>query len=152
MKNKIKILVTLLLFILSKNSYALENETITVTVGDIDAPVFNINVSWDSMEFKYVEQKNYIWSEEDKSYILGESTYEWNTSNNSLNITNNSHCSVLINLNYKSLTESINGSFDISKYTMKSKETKKFKLTLDGNLTKNNTDYIKIGTIELAIF
>lgn len=150
MKNKILILIGLLLCF-TINVYALDDENIDVTVGEVDVPVYNVEVSWDSMEFTYNEQVNFIWDNNSHTYELHESTYKWLASNNNINVKNKSSNPIKIQLNYKKINENIIGNFNMSDATIYSGVSMDFKLTLDGELSPSNTDYIKVGTIELNI-
>lgn len=150
MKSKILLLIAILIVSIM-NVYALDNEEINVTVGEVDVPVYNVEIYWDSMDFVYTEQINYVWDNTTHTYELGNSTYYWSNLNNSLNVFNNSSYSINVKLGYTMINKDITGRFEIdnAKITPGSNET--FKLNLDGKLSSSNTDYIKVGTIELNI-
>jgi len=150
MKDKILLLICTLCFSII-GVYALEDKVLTVTVGSVDAPVYNVEVTWESMEFIYNEQVNYIWDKTTHKYELSESTYYWSNQNNKVKVINNSHYAIDVNLQYKSINEDINGKFDIESIKLSSGISKDFELILKGSLSSNNTSYIKVGTIELNI-
>lgn len=148
---KIKLLALLLMLNPGIIGHIIDNKDISIKVGEIDAPVYNVEVSWDAMKFTYEETINYEWDGNNHSYELVDSTYKWNTSTNVININNKSTTSVDIELSYLSEKEKINGTFDISNKTIKANEKLTSKLTLNGQLSQNNIDYIKVGTINLLI-
>ena len=128
-----------------------KDNSMAVHVGEVTPPTYNIEISWDSMEFTYQETINYIWDPNTHAYELTTPTYNWETTNNNINIENKSNIIINVELNYVSDNETIDGEFDISKTTIKQNERIISKLTLDGKLTSNNTEYIKIGKINLTI-
>lgn len=148
---KKKILILILIFSPILMGYTIEDKDISVTVGNVETPVYELEVTWDSMEFIYNETINYVWDSNTHSYELTTPTYKWNTSNNVIEIKNKSSLAVNINLNYTSINENINGKFDISETTIKQNENFKSKLILDGELSPNNNNYVKVGTINLII-
>jgi len=150
MKNKILLLIVIFIFSIV-NVYALDDEKISITVGDVDVPVYNVEVYWDSMEFSYNEQVNFVWNNETYTYELEESTYYWSNSNNSVDIFNKSSYSMNVELDYIVIDQDISGSFDIDKAKLTPGSQKNFKLNLNGELSTDDTDYIKVGTIELSI-
>lgn len=146
-----KIIFLLAILLLPLMVSAIEDEVITVTVGEIDAPVYNVEITWGNMEFTYNEEINYIWNNTTHVYEFGEPTYEWTTSNNTIDITNKSYVSIEMTLNYNSINKNINGNFDITNKKMKTNDKISSKLILDGKLSSDNTDYVKIGFIDLII-
>lgn len=149
---KQKLLILLLLFCPIMMGYTnIDKESIDVTVGNVDVPIYNLEVSWGPMEFTYQETINYVWDNNTHTYELSKSTYKWNTSNNTIDINNKSTIPVNINLQYISINENVNGNFDISKITIKPNEKIISKLVLDGKISSNNTNYIKVGTINLNV-
>ena len=146
MKKIILIFICISFFFLG-SVYALEDKVITVTVGEVDAPVYNVEVTWDSMEFTYNEQINYVWDNTTHTYDLKESTYYWSNPNNNVNIINKSSYEIKVKLNYKSINDDINGNFNASSANLAAKSSKNFKLMLDGELSPSNDNYIKVGTI-----
>lgn len=143
--------VLLLIFSSILMGYTIEDKDISVTVGEVETPVYNVEVRWDSMEFTYNETVNYKWDNNTHSYELTNSTYKWSTTNNIIDIKNKSATPVNINLKYTSINENIDGNFDISETTIESNGNVKSKLILDGELSPSNNSYIKVGTINLII-
>ncbi len=150
MKSKMFVLICALFFPII-SIYALEDKVITVTVGEVDVPVYNVTVTWESMEFTYNEQINYIWDNVTHTYELKESTYYWDNRNNNINIINKSSYSIDVALKYNSVNEDVVGNFNKSNATIFSGGSMDFELILDGKLLSNNTNYVKVGTIELMI-
>ena len=148
---KKKFLILLLIFSQILMGHTIKDKDISVIVGTVETPVYNVEVTWGSMEFTYNETINYVWDNNTHSYELSTSTYKWNTSNNIIDIQNKSAFPVNINLKYTSINENIDGNFDISETTIESNRNVKSKLILDGELSPSNNSYIKVGTINLKI-
>ena len=146
-----KKIVLILIFSFVLMGYTIEDKDVSVTVGEVETPVYNVEVTWGSMEFTYNETINYVWDSNTHSYELSTSTYKWNTSNNTIDIKNKATTPVKINLKYTSINENIDGNFDISETTIKCNENVKSKLILDGELSPSNNNYIKVGSIKLVI-
>ncbi|MBQ7136758.1 MAG: hypothetical protein IJO43_02120 [Bacilli bacterium] len=152
MKNIRKCLCLVFVFVLILVPVnALEDEIITITVGDVDVPVYRVDTVWDSMEFTYNEQINYEWNNTNHTYDLSAPTYSWFSNSNSVNITNNSSSSINVSLNYNSIVSDVLGSFDISSADIGSGQSHISKLTLSGSLNDSNVNYTKVGFIDLVI-
>jgi len=150
MKNKLLILFVLLFGCPIMLGYSSESSK-NVTIGNVETPVYDVDITWDSMKFSYNEQINYNWNDDLHIYELQESTYYWSNLNNNVKVTNNSYFDIDVKLNYKSVNDNINGAFDISSANLPNKTSKEFKLILDGKLSSTNDNYIKVGMIELSI-
>lgn len=150
MKNNALIIIAVLIFS-TISVYAIENKEIYVTVGEVDAPVYNVEIFWESMQFSYIEQVNYIWDNESKTYNLGESTFVWSNSNNKINIFNKSTYSINARLDYVGINNNIIGVFDTNNASLSPGTSKYFRLNLEGSLPSNYNTYTKVGTIELKI-
>jgi len=148
---KCKLLILLLIISFSIMGYTVEDKDISVMVDDIEVLSYNVEISWDSMEFTYTETVNYIWDIDNHIYEKGESTYKWNTSNNNIKINNKSKMPIDIELKYLRENSNIDGIFDIEKKTIQSNEEIISKLMLEGELSSKINNYIKIGTINLLI-
>lgn len=146
-----KILFLLPIFSLFIMGNTIKEESISVTVGEVDAPVYNMQVTWNKMEFTYVETINYIWDNNSHTYDLSDSTYKWSSEENMVTIKNNSAMSVNIELEYAGINKEITGQFDISEATINSNKSINSKLTLGGKLSETNTSYTKVGSINLKI-
>jgi len=146
-----KILFLLPIFSLFIMGNTIKQEDISVTVGTVDAPVYNMEITWDNMEFTYSETVNYVWNKNTHVYDLGESTYKWNSSENSVSIKNNSYMSINMELKYVGINEDISGIFDIPSKTIESGKNITSTLTLNGKLSDDKTSYIKVGSINLKI-
>lgn len=152
MKNKRKFLCLVFVFVLMLVPVnALEDEVITITVGDVDVPVYRVDTVWDSMEFTYNEQINYVWNNTNHTYDLSEPTYSWVSNSNSVNIINNSSTSINVSLNYNAIVSDVLGSFDVSSADIGSGQSHVSKLTLSGALDNHNVNYTKVGFIDLVI-
>ena len=148
---KNKLLILLLIFSSFIMGYTIEDKNISVKVGKVDAPVYNVEVTWDAMEFTYTETINYIWNKENFTYELDESTYKWNTSSNSIKISNKSTVPINMELKYLGEKENIKGTFDITNKKLNANENIISKLILSGELPSQNTNYIQTGVINLEI-
>jgi len=146
-----RILLIIILSFIFVNVYALNDENIDVTVGDVDVPIYQVDVSWDSMNFSYNEQINYIWNSSTHTYELAESTYYWSNSNNTVTISNKSLNSINVNVQYKVFDQNIDGEFDVSSAILNYNDIKKFTLNLKGQLSSSYTEYVKVGSIALSI-
>lgn len=151
MKKSIMIFYFILFACLSFNVSALKEETATVTVGEVEVPVYNVETSWGKMEFTYNEQINYIWNNTLHVYEEGNSTYKWIGTDNYIDITNKSYKPIDVELSYSSLNDDVNGSFDKTKSIINKNENMRFTLTLDGKLSNNNVEYTRVGMINLSI-
>lgn len=151
MKKIITFFTTIVIFCLTINVFALSDYQATVRVGEVDAPIYEVETTWGKMQFTYNEQINYIWDSNKHTYELNESTYQWIGNDNYIDINNKSYNSINIELNYDSINENISGEFDKNTATIKNNENMRFVLTLDGELSEKNTEYIKVGTINLTI-
>lgn len=149
MNKKILFLLPIFSFFIMGNT--IKQESVSVTVGEVDAPVYNMEITWDNMEFTYSETVNYVWNKNTHIYELTESTYKWNSNENNVSIKNNSFMSVHMELTYVGTNEEISGTFNIPKQTIGSGNTIISKLILEGKLSTNNTNYIKVGSINLKI-
>ena len=150
MKKKLLLFILMILSPLIMG-YTIKDEDISVTVGNVEAPVYNVEITWDSMEFTYKETVNYQWNSSNNTYELSPSTYRWETSNNNVSVNNNSTIPVNIELKYISEKENIRGNFEITKKELDINEKITSKLIIDGELSSDNINYIKIGTIKVTI-
>ena len=77
MKKNITFFTTIVIFCLTINVFALSDYQATVRVGEVDAPIYEVETTWGKMQFTYNEQINYIWDSNKHTYELNESTYQW---------------------------------------------------------------------------
>ena len=66
-----RIFLCLMLFsCLFINVYAetIKEDSAVVKVGDVETPVYEVEVTWGKMEFVYTEQINYVWDEDKHIY------------------------------------------------------------------------------------
>jgi len=148
---KKKIMVLLLGVIPFLTGYTYPDTNLSVTVWDVDVPVYDVEVTWGNMEFIFNEVINYNWNNELHTYELDSSTYKWVSKGNDINIENKSIFLIEIDLKYNSINSNINGNFDVPNFKLGRDENKVSKLYLDGRLSSENTSYIKVGTIDLTI-
>ena len=149
---KKKVLFVLLLFgCFFVNVYAtsIKDESGVVIVGNVEVPVYNVEVIWGKMDFTYTEQINYVWNDDTHIYEVGKSTYNWISKDNYVDVNNKSNISIDVELEYVNLNKNVNGNFDVSKKKLKSDASNRFTLTLNGNLSGINTDSVKVGTINV---
>lgn len=148
---KIKLLIMLLTVCPFLMGSSLEDKDMTITVGEVEVLAYNVEVTWDAMEFTYTETINYKWDNNNHTYEKSNSTYKWKTTSNNVKIDNKSKMPINVELKYIGEKDNINGTFDKEKETIKSNEFLISKLSLDGTLSSNNTSYVKIGKINLLI-
>ena len=148
---KKKIIYLLLGSIPLLTGYTHEDTNISVTVWNVDVPVYNVDVSWGNMEFVYNEIINYEWNKTTFTYELTSPTYKWISDSNDIKIENKSSFLVDVELKYNKINSKINGDFDKPKFSLNKNDSAISKLNLDGKLSSNNTNFIKIGTIDLNI-
>lgn len=135
------------------NVYAssLKDESAIVRVGNVDAPVYNVEISWGKMEFIYTERINYVWNDDEHVYDLGQSNYNWVSKDNFVDVNNKSSFEIDVELEYVSVNKNVNGNFDVSKKKLNSNTNSRFTLTLNGNLDSSNLNSVKVGAINLKI-
>lgn len=144
-----KILFLLPIFSMFLMGNTVKQEELKVTVGNVDVPVYNMEVSWNNMEFTYSETVNYNWNNNTHIYELSESTYAWESNENNVIINNKSYMTVNIELSYIGNNEDVQGQFNISNKNIEAGKSITSKLTLSGKLSKDNTNYVKVGSINL---
>lgn len=149
MKNRMIVLLIMVFPFLTGFDYPDTN--LSVTVWDVDVPVYNVDVTWGNMEFVYNEVINYEWNNNSFTYELAPSTYEWVSDSNYIKMENKSQFLVEFDLKYNTINSSISGSFDSSNFTLSNGESKLSKLYLEGSLSSGNTSFVKVGTIDLSI-
>lgn len=148
---KKKIIVLLLGVIPFLTGFTYPDTNLSVIVGNVDVPVYNVEVMWGSMEFVFNEIINYEWNHALFTYDVAIPTYMWVSNSNDIRLENKSMFLVEFDLKYNSINSTINGEFDFSNFTLGNGESKIAKLSLDGKLSSNNTNYVKVGTIDLNI-
>lgn len=126
---------------------SLKEESAVVKVGNVEAPVYDVEISWGKMEFTYTECINYLWDDNNHTYELGESTFSWAAKDNYVGVNNKSNTFVDVELEYIGLNKDVIGSFDVSKKRLNSNSSSRFVLTLEGSLDNSS----KVGTINLKI-
>lgn len=145
-----KIVFILVLFsCLFVNVYAssIKESSSVAIVGNVEVPVYNVEVVWGKMDFTYTEQINYVWNDNSHIYEKGKSTYSWLNKDNYVDVNNNSNIAINVELEYINLNNNVNGNFDVSKKKLKSNSNSRFTLTLSGSLDEAK----KVGTINLKI-
>lgn len=154
MKRKIFVISLIIFSCLFVDVYALkedESTSASVKVGNVDAPIYSVDVTWGKMDFTYTEQINYVWDDINHTYDLGESTYRWAAKDNYVDVNNHSYDAISVELEYVSLEESVDGVFNISKTTIDSRSNNRFTLTLEGKLKDSGLEYIKVCSINLKL-
>ena len=146
-----KMILLILLLVISPliMGYTVENKDVSVTVGDVEVLAYDVEITWDAMEFTYIETVNFVW--DNNMYEKEKSTYRWSTSSNKIKINNKSAMPINMELMYLREEESINGTFDVEKSTILSNESVVSKLMLNGELLLKTVNYVKIGRINLLI-
>ena len=151
MKKRILIYLVISIICFSANVFAIPEYGATVKVGNVEVPVYNVETSWGMMQFTYNEQINYEWDVENHVYELADSTYKWVATDNYIDVNNKSHKGIEVELSYNNIDNQVLGQFNESKRTIDTNEKVRFTLTLDGKLTNNSTEYVKVGLINFTI-
>lgn len=148
---KKKMMILLLGVIPFLTGYTYYDTNLSVTVWDVDVPVYNVDVIWGNMEFVYNEVIDYNWNNISFTYDIANPTHMWVSNGNDIKIENKSPFLIEFNLKYNSIISSISGKFDIANFALNRDENKVSKLNLEGKLSSDNTNYVKVGTIDLTI-
>lgn len=155
MKNMKKWIISLFVIIsvLTMNIelvFAISEHKQDVTVGNVDLPIYSVDISWGSMKFVYNKKDVYTWS--DTTHEYSKSTkYSWDATGNNIDIYNKSSFDIEVSCNYVKTNNSLNGSFTMTNYSVKSKEKSRNYFELKGNLSSSVSTYQKVGTISLKI-
>lgn len=123
--------------------------------------VYNVDVSWDAMEFTYTVSGTRTWDAEKHEYAVSTSG-AWTASGNEITVTNHSNTGIKADFTYEKETgfDTVTGSFSQSSLTLPTAEGKathaaeltgKTALTLSGTLASDKTDLIKVGKVTVAI-
>ncbi len=124
------------------------------------ATVYSVDISWGKMQFIYTESGNRTWNPSSHTYT-GKITSGWNAVGNTISVTNHSNADVTTSFAFSALGaySTVNGSFDINSkklvagtiddYANADKVTAT--LTLSGELSKNVTDFTKVGAITVTV-
>ena len=151
MKKRILFVLILVGCLFINVSAAIKDESVDVVVGEVDSPVYAVDITWGKMEFIYTEQVNYVWNNDSHTYELGTSTFNWVAKDNYVDVNNKSFTKINIELEYVSLKNNINGVFDVSNKEIASNTNNRFTLTLNGKLDNSILNYTKVGSINLKI-
>jgi len=127
------------------------NDEKYVTVGSVDVPPLNVDIVWGAMEFTLIEETNYVWKDNTKTYELEPLKYSWIANNNYINISNNSYRDIKINLTYNSLNNYVVGVFNKEKEIIKKNNSMRFELNLSGKINNEENKVIRVGSIDLLI-
>ena len=124
------------------------------------ATVYSVDISWGKMQFVYTESGNRTWNPSSHMYAE-KTTSGWNAVGNTVSVTNHSNADVTTSFAFSALGaySTVNGKFDISSkklaagiigdYENADKVTST--LTLSGELSKNVTNFTKIGAITVTV-
>lgn len=154
---KFKVLLFIALFVtfscvkVNAASNTIKEENQNVTVGNVEVPVLEVDITWGNMEFILNEETNFVWKNSTKTYELEPLTYSWTANNNHINIKNNSYKDVKVDFIYNSLYANIEGNFNKKSEIIKRNDNMRFELNLSGKITNGDNNTIKVGSIELLI-
>ena len=152
MKKRILFVLVLVSYLfLNVSAASIKEESADVIVGEVDSPIYDVEITWGKMEFIYTEQVNYVWDNDSHVYELGSSSYNWVNKDNYVDVNNKSFTKINVELEYVSLKNDINGVFNVSNKEITSNAKERFTLTLNGKLDSSNLDYTKVGSINLKI-
>ena len=152
MKKRILFVLVLVSYLfLNVSAASIKEESTDVIVGEVDSPIYAVEITWGKMEFIYTEQVNYVWDNDSHVYELGSSSYNWVNKDNYVDVNNKSFTKINVELEYVSLKNDINGVFNVSNKEITSNAKERFTLTLNGKLDSSNLNYTKVGSINLKI-
>lgn len=155
MKYRIMLIVVLLIVIpvLKVNAATnnIKEESANVTVGEVDVPVLNVEVTWGAMEFTINEETNYLWKDNTKTYELEPLNYSWISNDNYIDVKNKSYRNIEVNLKYNSLYDKIEGTFNKQREIIAKNNNMRFELILSGQINNTENGVIEAGSINLSI-
>ncbi len=153
MKFKVLFLTVLVVLFstIKVNAATIKEENRNVTVGSVDVPVLEVDITWGAMEFTLNEETNYVWKDSTKTYELAPLTYSWTANNNYIDITNNAYKDIEVSLVYNSSYSNVEGSFNKAKETILRNNNMRFELNLSGTITNAENNIIRVGSIDLLI-
>ena len=120
-----------------------------VTVNSVDTPVYSLDVSWGKMQFVYDAKIIYEWSSTTHEYNIVNTKYNWKAIGNNITITNNSIFDVNVNCIYTNNYGSLKGSFSKNDFNIESKKNANVEFNLSGVLSKDISNFSRVGTITL---
>ena len=133
------------------NAATIKEENRNVTVGSVDVPVLEVDITWGTMEFTLNEETNYVWKDNTKTYELAPLTYSWTANNNYIDVTNNTYKDIEVSLVYNSSYSNVEGSFNKARETILRNNNTRFELNLSGTITNSENNIIRVGSIDLLI-
>ena len=84
------------------NLNGLESRTIDFVIGNVEGPIYDYDVSWDSMNFIYTETESYDYNETTNEYDKNLDG-SWSSEDNSIEVLNNGALPIDITLSYSSI-------------------------------------------------
>ena len=157
-KNRVKLIISVFLFcIIFSQVHATSTKNVTVGVvegidNNKEESVYDVEISWDDMNFTYNETKDIKWDNSENKYnIVIEN--EWINENNKIEIKNFSDKSITVKLEYKKLRNDIDimGKFDKEKVTIGKNKKEQIYFIISGKITAELGEYIKVGRITINV-
>ena len=133
-------------------TYALENETVNITVGKVENgnSIVDVEITWDSLSFTYIVENNYRWDNTTHKYVKEDVKSYWNNNSCMIKVKNNSHKTITVSAIYKGAIDTINGSFSNSSLKLEAGSTKNITFNIAGTLTSDYSKTTSAGTITLG--
>jgi hypothetical protein len=144
------------------NKSAYVDVTAKYASGITDAgTIYNVDVTWESMEFIYTATGVKTWNPENHQYEVVNSDGAWNHTTSEITVTNHSNAIVTTSFTFDPVTDStVTGSFNNATVELPSAEgmasdaaelTGKTTFTVDGTMPESQTEFVKVGTITVTI-
>lgn len=123
--------------------------------------VYNVDISWDSMEFTYTESGVNTWNPEKHEYEVVGTGGAWNHTTSTVTVTNHSNAAVTAKFSFSPVAGgTVTGSFNnatvalpsaVDKATDAAELTGTSDFTIDGTVASTQTTAAKVGTITITI-
>ena len=130
-----------------------------VTVGEVEGidsekeeSIYDIEISWDNMNFTYNETKDIKWDDKEKEYdIVTEN--EWINENNKIDIKNFSDKPITISFKYEQTKRGMDiiGKFNKDRVKIDKNGKEKVTFSMTGTITSDKDEYIKVGRITMSV-
>ncbi len=121
--------------------------------------VYSVDVNWGSLEYTYNPNATKTWNPDTLKYEISNGTPSWTCESgaNEIKVTNNSNTAISAKLAYQQTNNSVKGTFDNAKISLKSAEGTSVNdapsgtavLSLSGNMAEN--DDATLGNVTVTI-
>ena len=112
--------------------------------------IYDVDIKWDNMQFRYIEEEKYIYDENMHIYKRSTQKY-WSSNSNNISIKNKSTKKVNINLKFENINTNIKGTFSKNNFNIKTRGEENVKVNLTGNIDNSYSKYKTIGKISIVV-